>query len=206
LKQPSQKKREIRYDLREISPVKLDVDNCYSERFDGLRSAIYHSWRERWFAGSHRFVMFITALFGTSSAVFILGEFDSKWGVIVAVIASALTMVDLVFDLPGRALLHAVLKERFYQALADCEADTEGQSHLHRAKLTRIYGAEPPYLHALNELAWNKTYIAMSHSQNLDELKKVSFICRITGNFISWDGCDFSSKKDSAPNLSKKDS
>lgn len=178
-------------------------DPLYDEKFDSMRCALCHDDSERWYAFLHRGVMFFSGLSGAGSVALFLQNHPS-WAIIMGFAVTVLTTLDLVFDLSGKARLHAGLKEQFYVVLSECEGDSVGNPKPHRARLTRIYGIEPPVSNALNYLMWNKAYLALSRDPKDENLYHVGWLCKVTRHIFSHEGRTFITR--GVKNGSKKSS
>ncbi len=115
---------------------------------DCLRNARYHEDRERFFATIHKIAMFIVVMSGTATFA---------WAKQAALFAGFVTLagaLDLVLDISGKARLHAALRRRIYDVLAQAE-DPEKKLEILREQAVRIYADEPPCMHAANIIAFN---------------------------------------------------
>jgi hypothetical protein len=113
-----------------------------------LRNAHYHEDRERFFARLHRLAMFVVVVSGTASFAFVRAT---------PYLAAAITLaglIDLVFDVSGKARLHASLRRRIYDVLAQTEDSARSIESL-REQAVRVYADEPPCMHAVNAIAYN---------------------------------------------------
>jgi hypothetical protein len=63
-------------------------------------------------------------------------------------------LLDLVFDVSGKARLHASLRRRVYDLLARAEDPARTVDSL-REHAVRTYADEPPCMHAANMIAYN---------------------------------------------------
>jgi hypothetical protein len=113
-----------------------------------LRNARYHEDRERFFSWVHKSAMFVVVAAGTASFASLKAE--PQWAAIITLTG----LLDLVFDISGRARLHGSLRRRFYDLPAQSEIPTISDESL-REQATRIYGDEPPCMHAANVIAYN---------------------------------------------------
>jgi hypothetical protein len=125
----------------ELSPREEFVIDC-------LRNARYHEDRERFFARIHRTAMFFVVASGTATFAWI------KAAPIFAGIITLAGLLDLVFDVSGKARLHASLRRRIYDILAQAEDPSRSLASL-REQATRVYADEPPCMHAANIIAFN---------------------------------------------------
>ena len=118
-------------------------------RIDYLRNVRYHEDRERFFQLVHRFAMFVVVAGGTAS----FAAIKNSSGFFVALITLA-GLLDLVFDVSGKARLHASMRTRFYDLLARNEI-AETTTEKLREQAIQAYADEPPCMHAVNALAYN---------------------------------------------------
>lgn len=114
-----------------------------------LASALYHEDRERFFAWTHRAAMFLVVASGTAA----LSPLKETYPVGIPAFITLIGLLDLVFDLSGKARLHATLRKQIYAILADVGHDD--LKDLER-RLTLVYAEEPPCMHAVNALAYNQ--------------------------------------------------
>jgi hypothetical protein len=115
---------------------------------DCLRNARYHEDRERFFARIHKGSMFFVVASGTATFAWI------KAASFFAGIITFAGLLDLVFDVSGKARLHASLRRRIYDILAQAEDPTRSLDSL-REQAVRVYADEPPCMHAANMIAYN---------------------------------------------------
>lgn len=115
---------------------------------DCLRNARYHEDRERFFARIHRTAMFVVVASGTATFAWI------KAAPFLAGVTTLAGLLDLVFDISGKARLHASLRRRIYDILAQLEDTSRSLENL-REQAVRIYADEPPCMHAVNIIAFN---------------------------------------------------
>jgi hypothetical protein len=115
---------------------------------DCLRNARYHEDRERFFARIHRTAMFVVVASGTATFAWL------KAAPYFAAVITLAGLLDLVFDISGKARLHASLRRRVYDVLAQTEDPKRSIEGL-REQAVRIYADEPPCMHAANFIAFN---------------------------------------------------
>lgn len=118
-----------------------------------VRNAHYHEDRERFFARIHRVAMFIVVVSGTATFA---------WARAIPYLAAIITLtglIDLVFDVSGKARLHASLRRRIYDVLAQTEDVSRSDAQL-KEQAVRIYADEPPCMHAVNAMAYNAAMLA----------------------------------------------
>ena len=124
----------------------VDLDKLEGDlRFDLLRNAIYHSARARFLDFCTRVFNFAVILLGTSAAADLgkIGNIDQG---LLAAGAAIAGIVQLVGDFGVSARTHSYLQRRCYELLAELgsAAPTEESLRAIRAKLTLVYGEEPP--------------------------------------------------------------
>lgn len=127
-------------------------------RISLVRNAHYHEDRERFFARLHRVAMFVVVASGTASFAFV------KATPFFAGLITLAGLVDLVFDVSGKARLHASLRRRIYDVLAQTEDESRTVGQL-KEQAVRIYADEPPCMHAVNALAYNAAMAAFNRPQ-----------------------------------------
>lgn len=139
-----------------------------------LRNTHYHEERERFFARWHKGTMFVAVL-GGSAAFAPLDRGYWIAGLLVAVAG----LIDLVFDVSGRARLHASLRRRIYEILAEAQDEGADLAGLKKRAIA-VYADEPPCMYAVNALAYNS---AMEAFERPSEFQlKISFSQRFWRN------------------------
>jgi hypothetical protein len=117
-----------------------------------LRNARYHEDRERFFARIHRIAMFVTVASGTATFAWLkTAPWTAPWFLSLITLAG---LLDLVFDVSGKARLHASLRRRIYDILAQTE-DSDRKLENLREQAVKVYADEPPSMHAANMIAFN---------------------------------------------------
>jgi hypothetical protein len=113
-----------------------------------LRDTRYHEDRERYFAKWHKFAMFVVVVSGTATF--------ANWASLpwIGAIVTLAGLLDLVFDVSGKARSHASLRRRVYDIMAQMEDPNRTLDPL-REQLVRVYADEPPTMHAANIVAFN---------------------------------------------------
>jgi hypothetical protein len=104
--------------------------------------------------------MFVVVLGGAAT----FAPLEKYW-----IAASAITiagLIDLVFDVSGRARLHASLRRRIYDILAESQDEGSDLVKL-RKRAIDVYADEPPCMHAVNALAHNSAMTAFEHPERL---------------------------------------
>lgn len=115
---------------------------------DCLRNARYHEDRERFFARIHKLAMFTVVASGTASFAWL------KAAPFLAGVITLAGLLDLVFDISGKARLHASLRRRIYDVLAQLEDPSRTLENL-KEQAVRVYADEPPCMYAANFVAFN---------------------------------------------------
>lgn len=123
-------------------------------KFDALRNAIYHVARRNYLDLVNRILNFAVIMLGAGVAgkAASLFQIDGLWlemGVVVA------ATVQLTFDFSYRARTHEILQKKYYEMLADIEAETQPDTKRYDAKLFTISADEPMPMRALDALAYN---------------------------------------------------
>jgi hypothetical protein len=133
-------------------------------RFDALRNAMYHTQRRTFFDTLNRFMNFLVILVGASVAGKFAGflGFDSIWLELAVVF---LATGQLAFDFGKQAMEHESLQRRYYEVLAEMDAeapaDLEAAKKKWSAKLLTIAADEPMTMRALDAVAYNQALDAM---------------------------------------------
>lgn len=124
-------------------------------RFDCVRGALYHEDRERHYALMHRAIMFVTIATSMAAIADPLRDLFPWTAVAFQFSAGLAAVVDLVWDVSGKARLHANLKRGAFELLADADENDADCAKL-RIRITRSLADEPPTMHAVNAWAFNK--------------------------------------------------
>jgi hypothetical protein len=124
------------------------LDPLVALQIECVRNARYHEDRELFFSRLHKVTMLIAVLGGAASFAFV-----SQFKIFAALVTIA-GVVDLVFDVSGKARSHAALRRRVYDVLAQTEDPTRTLASL-KEQAVRIYADEPPTMHAVSALAYN---------------------------------------------------
>lgn len=170
-------------------PGSLSGDEAF--QINCLRNARYHEDRERYYSRLHRWTMFVVVVTGTATITSLLIKVPEV--ATASAIFSALSgAMDLVFDVSGRAKLHASLRQRFYALLAAAIANESTLTQL-RKTATLIYADEPPCMHAVNAIAYNGAMDAYGRPQkkklliNLHHRMFRNILSFATTSFISFE-------------------
>jgi hypothetical protein len=113
-----------------------------------LRNARYHEDRERFFVRLHKGAMFIVVSSSTATLAFV------RSAPLFAGLITLAGLLDLVFDVSGKARLHASLRGRVYAVLAQTENKSCDIAKL-KELAVQVYADEPPTMHAVNAVAYN---------------------------------------------------
>ena len=139
----------------------------YKLLFDVRRSVRYHEQREGFLSLVSNFSKLLAFLL-SSAAVFLLNQVISHswpiWTMFFPLIVTILTGICLVFNVDGKAGLHAELKRRFIaleQKLVRIESelgDEAARANLDALQVERliIESDEPPVLRVLDTLCYNE--------------------------------------------------
>jgi len=133
-------------------------------RFDALRNAMYHTQRRAFFDTLNRFINFLVILVGASvvGKVADFLKFDGVWLELGVVF---LATGQLVFDFGKRAMAHESLQRRYYEVLAEMDAEAQADSEAAKkkwsAKLLTIAADEPMAMRALDAVAYNQALDAI---------------------------------------------
>ncbi len=119
-----------------------------------LMNARYHASREAFLDTVHRWFMFGIIAFGAGALVDILPPGKDWLKSAFAAATALLGALDLTFDLSNRARMHALMKRRYLELLADL---TEGRQQMdgYEAEIHRFGADEEPVFHALLCSCWN---------------------------------------------------
>jgi hypothetical protein len=126
----------------------VPLDDRTAFQIECLKNARYHEDREIFFARIHKLTMLIAVLGGTAAFAFV-----SQFKIFAGLVTIA-GVTDLVFDVSGKARLHAALRRRVYDLLAQSEDASRDLAAL-KEQAVRIYADELPCMHAVNALAYN---------------------------------------------------
>jgi hypothetical protein len=126
--------------------------------FELVRNARYHEDRERFFDTVHRWTMFFVVLLGTAAFGDLFGQ-----NRILAALAAMAGLVDLVFDVSGKARAHAQLRRHSFELLASLQdGGNVGQV---QSRLTATYGEEPNPNGTVGCLAYNAANEALGRDR-----------------------------------------
>jgi hypothetical protein len=126
----------------------IEISDRESFLIECLRNSRYHEDRERYFARWHKIAMFVVVISGTATF--------ANWASLpwIGGVVTVAGLLDLVFDVSGKARLHASLRRRIYDIMAQMEDSSRPLETL-REQAVRVYADEPPAMHAANYVAFN---------------------------------------------------
>jgi hypothetical protein len=127
-------------------------------KFKCIRNANYHSDLERFYARWHKIFMFLVVALGTA-AIGSAVTHDNIYATVGTGLAVLAGLVDLVWDVDGRARLHSDLRRRSYDLLARLEANEDIRAI--EVEFVRLVGDEPPPMYAVDALAFNTAVDAL---------------------------------------------
>lgn len=158
-----------------------------------LMNARYHAAREAFLDSVHRWFMFGVVASGagavTGFASF-LGE--AEWlNAVFGTLAAVLGALDLTFDLANRARMHALMKRRYFELMADLE---EGQKSIAQVEVCvhRYAADEEPAYHALLTASWNAAQ-EMVYGDKEDQYN-IPWFHRKFQNFFRFEGVEYAFK------------
>jgi hypothetical protein len=137
-----------------------EIDERQKFQITCLRNSHYHEDRERFFARLHKLTMFVVVLGGATT----FAPLERYW--ITALIITVAGLVDLVFDVSGKSRLHASLRRRIYEILAESQ-DDDVDLIKSKKRAIDVYADEPPCMHAVNALAYNSAMEAFKRPAKL---------------------------------------
>jgi hypothetical protein len=119
--------------------------------------------------------MFVVVASGTAA----LSPFTHSYPFLFPAITTLTGLIDLVFDVSGKARLHAALRKQIFGVLAD--ADGSSDINALERRLTLIYADEPPCIYAVNAVAYNNAMI--SYGRPRKHFMKIDFWPRFLRNW-----------------------
>lgn len=166
-----------------MSAQRSDMGDLDRLTFELLRCGYYYDDRARHYDRVQRSIMFLVVILGTSSVATALGNLPEGVLVGVAVLTTVVGLVDLVFDVSGKARTYTSLKREVYVMLSEVEVGA-GLKRI-RGRLATAYGDEPAFNGTANALAYNNAMLALGRS-TLD-LFRISWLRRFCRHWL-WDG------------------
>lgn len=141
--------------------AQMAIDGC---TVSCLANAQYHASREAFLDTIHRWIMFLVIAFGGAALADILPkltDMDAKFSTDILVAAGAiLAAIDLTFDLSNRARVHAMMKRRYFELLADMRDEHKTPEHV-RVCLERFSADEEPQFRVLYLTCWNAAQVTV---------------------------------------------
>ena len=160
----------------------------YDDLLFGVRRSVrYHDRRVAFYDWGHRLVLFIALIAGSASMAAFTAEMASGWPHWVKLLPGALVSLaaalDLVFQFPHKARVHALLKQRFIVLEARMHRG-QAEDKLIEWTVTRlqIESDEPPVLRVQDTLCHNELLRAMGYPKT--EFKQVTWLQRICSPFF----------------------
>ena len=161
-------------------------------KFESLKGAFYHEGREAHFDFIHRVLLFSVTLLGTATASQFLANNPvlSTWtGLATAVVG----LIDLVFNLSGKAREHGFLKRRFVELSSFCD-NPIWNSQMLNERLASIYADEPPQFRCANAIAYNNALRTIHGNDRSDDLLIVTRYRKMSRNWFRHESHDFNTK------------
>jgi hypothetical protein len=169
-------------------------------RFEALKGTFYHEGLEAHYSRIHRWLLFAVTLLGTATTAQLFSSYPQ--GTLTIGLATTIAgLVDLVFDLSGKARTHGFLRRRFIELSEFCE-DAEWHPSSLKARLQSLYEDEPPQFHAANAVAYNNARRALYDNEEPEKLLVVPKRVKLLKNWARYDGFDFKRRNEMAPSQS----
>lgn len=134
-----------------------------SLRFDLTRNGFYHSDRERHFGRIHRWSMFFVVATGTASFGAAMGEAYPTLAPVIAALTALTGLLDLVFDISGKAREHSALRRQCFSLLG--ELSCGGDASAIRKNVYLMCGEEPVSNETVDAVAYNATILALGRDR-----------------------------------------
>lgn len=159
---------------------------------EALRNACYHEDRGRFYSAVHRWMMFFVVVLGSTAFVSVVG-YCPEWAkshvlALAGPFTAIIGLIDLVFDPPGKARLHDRLRRESVVLRAEIQDSTIEDSSL-EGSLTRLYVDDPPTMHAVSALAYNRAMKA--HGRPDSDLLEVGQSARMLRHWCAYDATRF---------------
>jgi hypothetical protein len=161
-------------------------------KFESMKGAYYHEGREAHLGFIHRALLFLVTFLGTATASQLLagGTISPTWtGLATAMVG----LIDLVFDLPGKARNHGFLRRRFIELSAFSD-DHRWQTDALKERLHSIFADEPPQFRYANAIAYNNALRTIYGNDRNDKLLVVSTFRTMSRNWFRYESYDFKTK------------
>lgn len=122
-------------------------------------NARYHATREAFLDNVHRWFMFAVIALGAAALIDVLPKPATSHGSVglkelLAAGAAIIAALDLTFDLSNRARVHALMKRRYFELIADLVAGDKTPDQVEACK-ERYSADEEPAYHAVIATSYN---------------------------------------------------
>ncbi len=163
--------------------------------FNCLRSAYGNQDREIFFSFLHRSTMFLVVLGGTATFGALTSNVEWVRPQYIAFSITCLGLLDLVFDLSGKARIHSSLRHSFLSLLADVKSSDAAAEKLER-NLHLLYAEEPPTYRAVEAMAFNAA--VRSLGKDSTEQLRIPLIHRFLRHLIPFASADYQNHQEFA--------
>lgn len=133
----------------------------------------YHGMRQHFLSTAHRWMMFATIVFGASAAIPFWGDKGS------ALFAAATAAADLAFDFTGRAQVHADIKRRYFEMVAE---QSRGELQDFEPRWMAVSADEPPLFKYVSVLAERDACLNLE--REIPERLKIGLFRRLTAHLF----------------------
>lgn len=155
------------------------IDQCV---FEAYLNGRYHADREGFLAGWHRRLMIFIILFGAAQLVDQFTDDAKRW---IGVATLAAGLIDLFFDLSGRAQRHAYLREKYFDVAALVREDG-ADARSARVALDKLAGQEEPIFCVTHLIAERWAHTAVYGSPR--DSTSPGWFKRLLRNYYRFDG------------------
>lgn len=183
------------------SSVSLDKDPLYPLRFSCFDNAAYHSARAGYYDKIHRGIM-ATVILASSGTIAAFGGVKPfrdglLWWSLVPLLAST---ADLVFAPGSKAQVHAALRARYFELLADIDEGEATKENCRRwmAALHRTSAQEPPITYrAIKAMAYNAAVDSLwPENEAVRRRLDIPWYDRILGRFMPLHAASYKPKQE----------
>lgn len=181
-------------------PPAVDDDPLYPLRFSCFDNAAYHSARAGFYEKIHRLIM-ATVILASSGTIAAFGGIEpfknwQLWWSLVPLLAST---ADLVFAPGSKAQVHAALRARYFELLADIDEGEATRENCRRwmAALHRTSAQEPPITYrAIKAMAYNAAVDALwPEKEAVRRRLNIPWYDRIRGRFMPLHAASYKPKQ-----------
>jgi hypothetical protein len=158
-------------------------------RFEALKGTYYHEGLEAHYDRIHRWLLFAVTLLGTATTAQLFSSFHLG-ALSVGLATTVVGLIDLVFDLSGKARTHGFLRRRFIELGSFCE-DSKWQTSLLKERLHSMYADEPPQFHAATAIAYNNAYRTLCDNNEPEKMLVVPKYIHLFRNWWRFESHDF---------------